>query len=125
MAQYIRALWFQTTVCNKNVKLLQGPHRLRRHQALCTPIAKVPRDEATKDEIEPEEVIGLVYLMKFGRHYKIGRSNSAGRREYELATQMPEKLITVHTIRTDDPAGIEDYWTDDFQTNAKMENGST
>jgi hypothetical protein len=48
--------------------------------------------------------------MKSGRNYKIGRSNAAGRREYELAIQMPEKLITVHAIRTDDPAGIENDW---------------
>lgn len=78
--------------------------------ALCTPIATAAADESEKDEIEPKSVIGYVYLMKSGRHYKIGRSNAAGRREYELAIQMPEKLITVHTIRTDDPAGIEDYW---------------
>jgi len=59
---------------------------------------------------EPEVVVGFVYLMKSGRYYKIGRTNAAGRREYELAIQMPEKLTTVHTIRTDDPTGIEDYW---------------
>jgi hypothetical protein len=76
---------------------------------LCTPIATRPQG-ADKDQIDSDEVIGFVYLMKSGRHYKIGRSNAAGRRQYQLAIQIPEKIITVHTIRTDDPVGIEDYW---------------
>jgi hypothetical protein len=77
--------------------------------ALCRPIVAEACGVA-RDVAEPEEVIGFVYLMKSGRYYKIGRSNAAGRREYELAIQMPEKVVSVHTIRTDDPAGIEDYW---------------
>jgi len=48
-----------------------------------------------------------VYLIKSGRFYKIGRSNAAGRREREIALQLPEKADTVHVIRTDDPPGIE------------------
>ena len=53
---------------------------------------------------------GDVYLIKSGRHYKIGRSNSAGRREREIALQLPEAARRIHTIRTDDPIGIEAYW---------------
>lgn len=53
---------------------------------------------------------GFVYLMKMGRSYKIGRTNSTGRREYELAIQMPERATIVHEIKTDDPVGIERYW---------------
>jgi hypothetical protein len=86
--------------------------------AFCAPIA-LPKGANNRGEVGPEEVIGFVYLMKSGRYYKIGRSNAAGRREYELAIQMPEKLNTVHTIRTDDPAGIGDYWHRRFASKRK------
>jgi hypothetical protein len=34
---------------------------------------------------------GSVYLVKSGPYYKIGSTNAVGRREYELAIQLPEK----------------------------------
>jgi len=63
--------------------------------------------------------IGVVYLVKSGRYYKIGRSNSAGRRTYELDLQLPERTKTIHVIRTDDPAGIERYWHSRFASQRK------
>ncbi len=63
---------------------------------------------------ESEPAIGFVYLFKSGRYYKIGKSNAAGRREREVALQLPERTESVHTIRTDDPNGIEAYWHSRF-----------
>lgn len=53
---------------------------------------------------------GYVYLMKSGRHFKIGRSNSVGRREWELGIKIPIPPTTIHYIETDDPTGVEAYW---------------
>lgn len=79
------------------------------------------RDVSAAESAPVEAEIGFVYLMKSGKFYKLGRSNAAGRREYELGIQLPEKLKTVHVIRTDDPPGIEAYWHNRFE--AKRKNG--
>lgn len=55
-------------------------------------------------------ILDSVYLMLSGRHYRIGRSNHVGRRSYEVAIRLPERLEVVHEIETDDPEGIEAYW---------------
>jgi hypothetical protein len=65
--------------------------------------------------------LGFVYLLRSGKHYKIGKSNSAGRRERELAIQLPERVNMVHVIKTDDQDGIERYWHSRFE--AKRKNG--
>ena len=65
--------------------------------------------------IDSDQNVGYVYLLKSGRFYKIGRTKSLERREYELKIQLPEKHSKVHHIKTDDPIGIEKYWHKRFK----------
>ncbi|MDX2151008.1 MAG: hypothetical protein SFV54_09750 [Bryobacteraceae bacterium] len=54
-------------------------------------------------KVEPKIATGFVYLMKSGRHYKVGRTNSVGRRGSELTIKIPVPPTTIHSIETDDP----------------------
>lgn len=86
--------------------------------ALC-PVATSTDEAALEGRTKPNDVFGFVYLLKSGRFHKIGRSNAAGRRERELAIQLPDKAQNVHVIATDDPIGIEKYWHDRFASRRK------
>lgn len=75
-------------------------------------------DESVRSNNE-FEIIGFVYMLKAGRNYKVGRSNSFDRRARELKIQLPEQAETVHVIRTDDAVGIEAYWHKRFESKRK------
>jgi hypothetical protein len=68
-----------------------------------------------------DEKLGIVYLMKSGKYYKIGKANHVGSRHYQIGIQLPERLSIVHEILTDDPFGIEQYWHNRFKD--KRQNG--
>lgn len=68
-------------------------------------IAKI---ESPAPSAKPRD--GYVYLIKSGANYKVGRSDDAERRFKQISVALPDKAELFHTIRTDDPAGIESYW---------------
>jgi len=116
------------TVFSRLGSKVQRASRIREHcQGLegfedvirvCEAVTSTARPQR-EDERQVTEEFGFVYMLKSGGFFKIGRSNVAGRRERDLAIQLPEKTNTVHVIRTDDPVGIEAYWHKRFESQRK------
>ena len=77
---------------------------------ICQKAIRLPPSKEDVPETGVSISFGYVYLIKFRSDFKIGASNDAERRYGEIATQMPEAMTKVHTIKTDDPFGVESYW---------------
>jgi hypothetical protein len=80
-----------------------------------------PEEAVASGNAGPDLGDGAVYLVKLGKHYKIGSTFSVPRRHREISLELPEKPQQIHAIKTDDPAGIEAYWHNRFA--AKHTNG--
>lgn len=83
-------------------------------------IANTPKKEEKISDSEAK--VGYVYLMRHGKRneYKIGRTYNPIRREGEIKLELPEKIEPIHTIKTDDPSGIENYWHRRFSAKRKQ-----
>lgn len=83
---------------------------------ICTAVAKSPKKDSDIENFDSGQALGEVYLFKSGKYYKIGKTNDTVRRGSELRIQLPEKMDLIHSIKTDDPSGIEAYWHRRFES---------
>lgn len=88
--------------------------------SICEDIVSQDLKSAYDDSITNNNV-GYVYLIRHGNRneYKIGMTNNPIRREGEIRMQLPDKVKPIHTITTDDPSGIEQYWHKRFASKRK------
>ncbi len=88
-------------------------------------VVRMCEEYALSKQVLPEETgdrdvkVGFVYLMKSGRFYKIGHSDAPGRRQYDLAITLPEKVELIHEIPTEAPEAAERFWHERFKAKRK------
>lgn len=94
----------------------------RPNSAKAVAILQLAVDDLPPEAEAPEEfdavapfATGFVYLIKSGKYYKIGKTKSIDRRQYEIGLHLAEGLQPIHSIETDDPSGIEAYWHNRFK----------
>lgn len=82
------------------------------------PILEAAHTADERDSPPAEKRFGFVYLARgHPGEFKIGRTNLVDRRLSELGVMSATEPTLIHSIKTDDPAGIEAYWHRRFAEN--------
>lgn len=103
-------------LAQKIINWCNGKSKFNDIVSLCLPVIEKKVSNADSRKHVGEFIIGEVYLFKSGRYYKIGKTNDTVRRGQELRVQLPEKIDLIHSIKTDDPSGVETYWHRRFES---------
>ncbi|MBD8890987.1 GIY-YIG nuclease family protein [Roseibium litorale] len=105
----IQARWKMVDLANALVGYAES---LRAEDVASLAKGYVPprRAEASNDDVSTSDPLGYVYMQRHGLDYKIGLTNSLNRRGRQIQIELPQEIELVHSILTDDPAGIEAYW---------------
>lgn len=106
----LKRLGGQEQIAAKTIEYCKEKEGYSDIMALCNSVIEKSTGGDDFDEANNASGLGEVYLFKSGRYYKIGKTIDAVRRGNELRIQLPEKMDLIHSIKTDDPSGIESYW---------------
>lgn len=104
----------------KIIEYCQGNDGFEDIVSICSGIIKPAHKKLELNNADSPKT-GYVYLIRHGtrNEYKIGKTYNPVRREGEIRIELPEKVNPIHYIRTDDPAGIENYWHSRFANKRK------
>lgn len=114
-----RRLGQKASVARKVIDYCENQPGLSSVIRICQPIANSEPVEPPSSTAEAPQKFAYVYLIRSGKFYKIGKTDSIERRTYELKIQLPEKPRLIHHIKTDDAVGIEAYWHNRFRQRHK------
>lgn len=96
---------------------LNGTARLTLRESESARIAAEKEQSISSELRRPR---GVVYLLKSGPNYKIGRSADPDRRLNEVKLLMPDPVTREHMIYTNNPDRLEKWWHERFATKRKQ-----
>lgn len=66
--------------------------------------------EDSSENLKSIDMKGVVYLLKAGKHYKIGKAKSFVKRYKEIKLQLPFDVEEIHQIKTNNIDKLEKHW---------------